>query len=95
MNRDDIIRMTQEAGPLIGTPFYVWCERFAELVAATVGGKCDECGKAQADGWALNCVKCHEDLMEKPAVAAERKKYEQIIEDLRLEIADLQARYDE
>ena len=27
--------------------------------------------------------------------AAEREKYEQIIEDLRLEIADLQARYDE
>ncbi len=34
MNRDDIIRMAREAGPLISTPFDVWCERFAALVAA-------------------------------------------------------------
>lgn len=33
MTRDDILRMAQEAGPLISTPFDVWCERFAELVA--------------------------------------------------------------
>lgn len=36
MNRDDIIRMAQEAGPLISTPFDVWGERFAALVAAAV-----------------------------------------------------------
>ena len=34
MTRDDIIRMASEAGPLISTPFDVWCERFAALVAA-------------------------------------------------------------
>ena len=34
MTRDDIIRMAREAGPLISTPFDVWCERFAALVAA-------------------------------------------------------------
>lgn len=33
MTRDDIIRMAREAGPLISTPFDVWCERFAALVA--------------------------------------------------------------
>tara|TARA_R110002126_G_scaffold130997_1_gene274647 strand:- start:31 stop:294 length:264 start_codon:yes stop_codon:yes gene_type:complete len=31
---DDIKRMAREAGPLISTPFDVWCERFAELVLA-------------------------------------------------------------
>jgi hypothetical protein len=34
MTQDDIIRMAQEAGPLISTPFDVWCERFASLVRA-------------------------------------------------------------
>jgi hypothetical protein len=30
----DIIAMAREAGPLISTPFDVWCERFAALVRA-------------------------------------------------------------
>jgi len=34
MTKDNIIRMAREAGPLISTPFDVWCERFANLVAA-------------------------------------------------------------
>ena len=34
MSRDDIIRMAREAGPLISTPFDVWCERFADLIRA-------------------------------------------------------------
>ena len=34
MTRDDIIRMSQEAGPLVSTPFDVWRDRFAELIAA-------------------------------------------------------------
>ncbi len=33
MNREDITCMAREAGPLISTPFDVWCERFAALVA--------------------------------------------------------------
>jgi hypothetical protein len=31
--KEDIIKMAREAGPLISTPFDVWCERFAALVA--------------------------------------------------------------
>ena len=34
MTKDDIIKLAREAGPLISTPFDVWCERFANLVAA-------------------------------------------------------------
>jgi hypothetical protein len=34
MTREDITRMAREAGPLISTPFDVWCERFAALVSA-------------------------------------------------------------
>lgn len=30
----DTIDMVKEAGPLISTPFDLWCERFAELVRA-------------------------------------------------------------
>ena len=42
MTTEDIIRMAREAGPLISTPFDVWCERFANLVAAA---KLEECAK--------------------------------------------------
>lgn len=34
MTQDDIVRMSQEAGPLVSTPFDVWRDRFAALVAA-------------------------------------------------------------
>ncbi len=34
MNKDQITEMARESGPLISTPFDVWCERFAALVAA-------------------------------------------------------------
>ena len=40
MTREDIIRMAREAGPLISTPFNVWCERFAALVAAAEREAC-------------------------------------------------------
>lgn len=30
----DTIDMAREAGPLISTPFDLWCERFADLVRA-------------------------------------------------------------
>ena len=53
MNRDDIIRMAREAGPLISTPFDVWCERFAALVAAqereACARLCDEWSKREDD----------------------------------------------
>ena len=46
MNRDDIIRMAKEAGPLISTPFDEWCERFAALVAAAAKAEeQEECAK--------------------------------------------------
>jgi len=41
MTQEDIIRMTREAGPLISTPFDVWCERFAALVAAAENKACE------------------------------------------------------
>lgn len=83
MTRDDIIRMAREAGfeadesvsDVWATDGY-WAEeleRFARLVAAAERGKCAECGKSAAEGWALYCVKCCEDSMVKAAVAAERE----------------------
>jgi len=36
---DDIIRMARESGPLISTPFDVWCERFAALAQAAERNK--------------------------------------------------------
>ena len=43
MNRDDIIRMAQKwAGPLVSTPFDVWCEHFAAAVAAAEREACVE-----------------------------------------------------
>ncbi len=36
---DDIVAMAREAGPLISTPFDVWCERFAALVRAAERNK--------------------------------------------------------
>ena len=40
MDREDVIRMAREAGPLVSTPFDVWCERFAALVAAAEREAC-------------------------------------------------------
>jgi len=46
MTQEDIIRMTREAGLLYGTPFDVWCERFAALVAAAArADEREECAK--------------------------------------------------
>jgi hypothetical protein len=36
---DDIIAMARKAGPLISTPFDVWCERFAALAQAAERNK--------------------------------------------------------
>ena len=36
-------------------------QRFAALVAAEVA-KCDGCSKSAAEGWALYCVKCCEEI---------------------------------
>jgi len=47
MNRENVIRLAREAGPLVSTPFDVWCDRFAALVAAAereaCAKICDEC----------------------------------------------------
>ena len=79
MNRDDIIRWAHEAGAYEPTNKDDWAfelvdlERFANFVAAAERGKCGECGKASAEGWALYCVKCCEDSMVAAAVAEERE----------------------
>jgi hypothetical protein len=58
MNREDVIRMAKEAGPLVSTPFDVWCDRFAALVAAA---EREECAKvcdeeATIEGVAQRCA---------------------------------------
>lgn len=93
MNRDDILRMAREAGAYEPTNEDDWAfelvdlERFAALVAAAERGKCGECGKASAEGWALYCVKCCEDSMVKTAVAAEREACAKVCVDLVLAFA--------
>ena len=58
MDREDVIRMAREAGPLVSTPFDVWCERFAALVAAhereACAKLCDE--EATIEGVAQRCA---------------------------------------
>jgi len=50
MNREDVIRMAKEAGPLVSTPFDVWCDRFAALVAAAEREECAKvCGEEAAN----------------------------------------------
>ena len=41
MNKDEIIRMAREAGPLTQGPFDAWCKRFAALVAADEREACE------------------------------------------------------
>ena len=58
MNREDVIRMAREAGPLVNTPFDVWCDRFAALVVAA---EREECAKvcdeeATIEGVAQRCA---------------------------------------
>jgi len=40
MTREEIIEMVEEAGPIVRTPFDVWCRRFAALVAAAEREAC-------------------------------------------------------
>lgn len=49
MNKDEIIRMAREAGPLTQGPFDAWCKRFAALVAAHEREACAEVCKKHAD----------------------------------------------
>jgi hypothetical protein len=51
MTKDDIMRMAREAGPLMSTPFDVWCERFAERVAAAERMACLDICTAEANAW--------------------------------------------
>lgn len=55
-SQEEIIRMAREAGPLISTPFDVWCERFATLVRADEREAC-----------ALVCDELHPGLATKRA----------------------------
>lgn len=50
MTRDDVIRMAMEAGSLVSTPYDVWRDRFAALVAAAEREACARvCDKRAAD----------------------------------------------
>jgi len=40
VTREEIMEMVEEAGPLVSTPFDVWCKRFAALVAAAEREEC-------------------------------------------------------
>jgi hypothetical protein len=53
MNREDIIRMAREAGPLVSTPFDVWCDRFAALVAAAEREACAAMVERGMGDWRL------------------------------------------
>ena len=59
---DDIIRMAREAGPLISTPFDVWCERFAALAQAAERNKL--AAWMQAQGYATGHGETMEGLLE-------------------------------
>ena len=63
MTQDDIIRMAREAGygDAMADLHVFALERFAALVAAEVA-KCGGCGKSGAEGWALYCVRCCEEM---------------------------------
>jgi hypothetical protein len=47
----NVIEMAREAGPLISTPFDVWCERFAELVRAD---EREACAKVCESLWRID-----------------------------------------
>ena len=40
MNKDDIMKLALESGPLTQGPFDAWCKRFAALVAAAEREAC-------------------------------------------------------
>ena len=42
MNKDDIMKLALESGPLTQGPFDAWCKRFAALVAAAEREDCAE-----------------------------------------------------
>ena len=47
MTREEIIEMVEEAGPIVRTPFDVWCKRFSALVAAAEREACAKVCEAQ------------------------------------------------
>ena len=49
MNKDDIMKLALESGPLTQGPFDAWCKRFAALVAAAEREACAEVCKKHAD----------------------------------------------
>jgi hypothetical protein len=62
VGKEDIIRMAREAGPLISTPFDVWCERFAALAQAAERNKL--AAWMQAQGYATGHGDTIEGLLE-------------------------------
>jgi hypothetical protein len=53
VNREEIVRMAKEAGPLVSTPFDVWCDRFAALVAAAEREACAAMVERGMGDWRL------------------------------------------
>ena len=59
MNKDEIIRMAREAGPLTQGPFDAWCKRFAALVAAAEREACAKvCDEFQARDVGMQPAEC-------------------------------------
>jgi len=54
MNAADVARLAREAGPLINTPFDIWCERFAALVVSVERERCAEACERLADSLPMN-----------------------------------------
>jgi phosphoserine phosphatase len=51
MTREEIIEMVEEAGPIVRTPFDVWCRRFAALVAAAEREACAKVCEETTAAW--------------------------------------------
>jgi hypothetical protein len=63
VNREEIVRMAKEAGPLVSTPFDVWCERFSALIAAEEREECAKVCEETTAAWTQylynqGCIDC-------------------------------------
>ena len=59
MNKDDIMKLALESGPLTQGPFDAWCKRFAALVAAHEREACAKvCDEFQARDVGMQPAEC-------------------------------------
>lgn len=59
---EDIARMAREAGPLISTPFDLWCKRFAELVRTDEREACAKVCEEVGEHSSLTPLHCAESI---------------------------------